>query len=221
LATVETVIDRLVSAGLNPANIVVFGADEADMFNAGFNINHDGHTVRVLGSESEGFRGGISRIVSDYCDALINIATLRVDPELGFSGCVANTLVCVPMVQRVALRQDPRQVGSVAALPVVRQKLRLNLLEAYLPLLDQVGETKVTCQYRGLLAGADAVAVDEIGRQVLQAARNEAKGYPWPLPQAADYLQAAQDRYRVGQADPKAITVKLVGPQQGSYLHGE
>jgi len=68
-ATVEIVIDRLVSSGMSPDKIIVFGGDERDLFAAGFNINRTTPGVRVLGAESEGFRGGLSRIVTDYCDA--------------------------------------------------------------------------------------------------------------------------------------------------------
>lgn len=218
LATVETVIDRLVNAGVNPANIVVFSGDERDLFIAGFSVNRDPQSVRVMGTEAEGFRGGVSRIAIDYCDALINVGTLQVDAELGFIGCVANALACVPNPQRIQLRTTPALLGSVAARPVVRQKLRLNLLEAYLPLLDTDGKEKVTWQYGGLLAGTDPVAVDVLGRQILQGCRNASKGVAWPLPEAVDYLAPAQERYRLGQADPKQITVKLQGNETDAFL---
>lgn len=218
LATVETVIDRLVGAGVNPTNIIVFSGDERDLFLAGFSISHDARSVRVVGTEVEGFRGGVSRIVSDYCDALINIGALQVDPEIGFLGCVTNTLSCVPTPQRLELRGDPVRLGGVAAMPVLRQKLRLNLLEAYLPLLDVVGKDKVTWQYGGLLAGTDAVAVDVLGRRILEGCRTASKGTAWPLPQATDYLRPAQERYRLGQSDPTQITVDLQGNETDSFL---
>lgn len=221
-ATVETVVDRLINAGISPRNIIVFSGDERDLFVAGYNISRDDKTVRVLGTESEGFRGGFSRIVSDYCDALINISALEVDSELGFGGCVANALTCVPTVQRVELRGHPELIGSVPAMPVFRQKLRLNLLEAYLPLLDTIEQGKVkekiTWQYGGLIAGTDPVAVDLVGRQILQGCRQASKGQPWPLPEATDYLQPAQGKYRLGTADRKQITVKVEGYTQDAFV---
>jgi hypothetical protein len=218
LATVETVIDRLVNAGINPSNIVVFSADERDLFLAGFNVSRDPKSVRVMGTEAEGFRGGATRIALDYCDALIDIGSLQVDPEIGFMGCLSNTLVCVPTPRRVELRRDPSLLGSAGALPVMHQKLRLNLLEAYLPLLDTVGKDKVTWQYGGLLAGTDPVAVDVVGRQVLQGCRNASKGAAWPLPGAVDYLRPAQAQYNLGQSDRKLITIKMQGNQTDSFL---
>ena len=221
-ATVETVVDRLINNGINPRNIVVFSGDERDLFNAGFNISRDDKTVRVLGTESEGYRGGFSRLVSDYCDALINIATLEVNPDLGFNGCVTNTLACVPTVQRVALCSHPDQIASVAAMAAVRQKVRLNLLEAYLPLLDTIRKgkekEKITWQYGGLIAGTDPVAVDAVGRQVLEHCRQASKGQPWPLPQATDYLAPAETNYRLGTSNRQQITVKVEGYTQDSFV---
>ena len=217
-ATVEVIIDRLVGIGVSPAKIIVFSGDERDLFAAGYNINRGPAGVRVLGTESEGFRGGMSRIVTDYCDAIINLGTLRTDPELGMAGCVANALASVPNVKRVALRQDPATVAEVAAHPALRGKVRLNLLEAYLPLLEMVGQARTTWQYKGLLAGTDPVAVDTVGLQILQGCRRAHKGADWPLPAAPDYLQAAQESYRLGQSRAASITAKLWGPDEDSFL---
>lgn len=218
LATVECLIDALVDAGSSPAAITVFSADERDLFMAGFNINRDERSVRVMGTDAEGFRGGMSRIVTDYCDVLINLGTLQADADLGFSGCVANTLCCVPTPKRLQLRREPEQVGSVAAMPAIRQKLRLNLLEAYLPLLDVPGAEKVTRQYGGLLAGTDPVAVDAVGRKILEGCRGAHRGQAWPLPGTADYLQPARDNYRLGQSDLSRITLKLQGYDQDAFV---
>lgn len=217
-ATVEVIIDRLVSAGVAPGKIIVFGGDERDLFAAGFNISRDPSGVRVLGAESEGFRGGISRIVTDYCDVIINVGALRTDPDLGMAGCLANTLACVPTVRRVALLQAPAELPEVAAHPALRRKIRLNILEAYLPLLETVGQARTTWQYKGLLIGTDMVAVDTVGLKILEGCRRSYKQADWPLPASPGYLQTAQEAYHVGQADDKRITVNLSGYAEGSYL---
>ncbi len=217
-ATVEVIIDRLVGMGVPPDKIIVFGGDERDLFAAGFSVSRDPTGVRVLGAESEGFRGGMSRIVTDYCDGIINLGALRTDPELGMAGCVANTLACVPTVKRVALRQNPATLPEVAAHPALRRKIRVNLLEAYLPLLDVAATARTTWQYKGLLAGTDIVAVDTIGLKILQGCRHAQKGEHWPLPAPPDYLQAAQEHYRLGQAQEALITTELTGNEEGNFL---
>lgn len=215
LATVETVIDRLVNSGVDPSKIVVFAGDERDLFTAGFNINRDDKNVRVLGAESEGFRGGVSRLVSDYCDVVVNIGSLQMDPDLGFAGCVSNALTCVPTARRLELRRQPTQLGSVAATPALRQKTKLVLLEAYLPLLAMEEQTKTTWPYGGLVAGTDPVAVDVVGQQILQGCFASAQMTP---PKPVEYLKPAQARYRLGQSDPKQITAKVLGWTPDSYV---
>ena len=217
-ATVEVLIDRLVGAGVLPSRIVVFGGDERELFTAGFNVNHDPSGVRVLGAESEGYRGGLSRIILEYCDVIINVAPLRADPDLGMAGCVAGMLAAVPNVTRVAARRQPESLPAAVSNPVLRTRTKLHLLEAYLPLLDMQGQTRVTYQYRGLLMGTDPVALDVIGRKILQGCRDAHKQAPWPLPERPDYLQIAADQYRLGQADPKMITVHLTGDEKDSFL---
>jgi len=211
-ATVEVIIDRLVGAGVQPGNISVFGGDERDLFNAGFNISHEGPGVRTW------YRGGISRLLTGDLQVLINVATLKADREIGMAGCVANFLACVPEVERRRLRQDPALLPTAAAHPAVRAKLRLNFLEAYVPTVDHARPDPPTVEYRGLIAGADPVAADTIGLRVLQACRDAHKGEAWPLDPPVTYLKPAQEEFRAGQADPARITVKLTGIKEDSYL---
>jgi uncharacterized protein (DUF362 family) len=160
----------------------------------------------------------MSRLVTGDLQVLINVATLKADAEIGMAGCVANCLACVPEVERRRLRADAAALPSVAAHPAIRMKLRLNFLEAYLPVVDPQPKEPITTQYCGLIVGTDPVAVDTIGLQVLQACRDAHRQQPWPLTPEALYLRAAQQEFRVGQADQSQITVRLTGPEEGSYL---
>ncbi|NPV47245.1 MAG: DUF362 domain-containing protein [Armatimonadetes bacterium] len=217
-ATVEVIIDRLVGAGVRPANICVFGSDERGLFSAGFNISHDGPDVRTYGADSEGYRGGMSRIVAGDLQMLVNLATLKADAEIGMAGCVSNFLACVPEVERRRLRRDPALVPTAAAHPAVRAKLRLNFLEAYLPAVDHDGADPPTVEYRGLIASTDPVAADTIGLRILQGCRDAYKQAPWPLDPPVTYLGLAQVEFRVGQADAAKISVRMTGPREGSHL---
>lgn len=217
-ATVEVIIDRLVGAGVQPANICVFGSDERGLFSAGFNVSHDGPGVRTYGADSEGYRGGMSRIVTGDLQVLINLATLKADAEIGMAGCVSNFLACVPEVERRRLRRDPALVPTVAAHPAVRAKLRLNFLEAYLPAVDHDGADPPRVEYRGLIASTDPVAADTIGLRILQGCRDAYKQGPWPLDPPVVYLSLAQEEFRVGQAEAAQISVRLLGTREGSHL---
>lgn len=218
LATVEVIIDRLVGAGVSPNNICVFSDNESQLFAAGFALRREGPGVRTYGADSEGFRGGLSRIVVDYCHALINVASLKADPEIGMAGAVANCLACVPNVERRQLLSNPVRLAAPAAHPGVRQKLKLNFLEAYLPLVDATDPDDPTWQYRGLLASTDPVALDVIGTRVLQGCRDAVHKASWPLQPAVTYLAPARKDFRLGQSDPALITVRFSGPEEGSFL---
>jgi len=133
-------------------------------------------------------------------------------------GCVANCLACLPHVERVRLRSSPEEIGWAGSRPTLKSRLKLNFLEAYVPIYAVNGDQQEKWQYRGLLASEDPVAVDVIGRRILEAKRAEAKGQPWPLSPPPTYLEAAQEDYRLGQADMAKISIETTGPQEGSFL---
>ncbi len=62
-----------------------------------------------------------------------------------------------------------------------------------------------------MLCSRDPVALDVVGKQILEAKRAQVKGAPWPLEPPPDYLEAADRTWRVGRADPALIAVKAVG----------
>ena len=170
-----------------------------------------------MGSDSEGFRGGLSRIVLDYSTVIINVARLRADRTLGMTGCIVNYLAAVPEPERLRLLADPVQLPRAAAHPLLRRNTRLHILEAYQPIIQDTGEEfPPTWEYRGLLMSSDPVATDLVGMRILRAklALSEPPAETeYAAPDAAlAYLQAAgSHRFRAGQADPDKITLKVIG----------
>ena len=209
VGTVDAVIDRLVTAGIPPENICVLGGDERDLFNAGFTIRREGRGVRVLGTESEGYRGGVSRVLHDFCTALINVSTLRADPQLTMRGCVANFLSLIPNVERVRRLSNPKEIGSAGAHPAIRQKLRLNILEAYRPFYLTPDKELQRWEFGGILISDDPLAVDMVGLDILQRKMAAEKLPPLSFDTERDYLRAAQEKFRLGQSDLELITILL------------
>ncbi len=220
IVLVEAIIARLIGAGLRPENILIFAGDERDLFAAGFSLRQYRPGVKCYGAESMGYRGGISRIVLDMCDSIINVACLRPDSQIGMTGAVGNHLACVPHTRRVNLLSHPQQVASVAAEPIIRRRTRLHFLAALHPYyaVPTPDNPEPRWEYRGLLVSTDPVAADVIGKLILEAKRREAAGQPWPLEPAPAYLQAAYEDYYLGQCNPELITVALSGPQEDSLL---
>ena len=129
IVLLDVLIDELVLSGVSPDNIYVFGADEREVYQAGLVVRREGPGVKVMGSASEGFRNGLSRVVLDYCDVIINVSRLKVDRRLGMWGSLANYSCLVDYPDRLAAFKEPERLCQLAARPTVRMKVKLNLLD--------------------------------------------------------------------------------------------
>lgn len=208
LPLLDIILDRLLRVGVRPGHIIIWADEEISLFRAGLQVVRQEDEIRALGASSEGYRGGVTRIVNDYCDVIINLARLRPDSRVGVWGVLANELACVPEDQRRALLAEPQQLPSVAAQPSARRKFRLHILDALVPAYQPGPQHMPPYWPCGkLLAGRDPVAVDTLGRGLLEEKRAQVKGAPWPLEPAPDYIRTASTVYRLGQADPAKITV--------------
>lgn len=217
---VEAVLDQLVQAGVQPDRLLLFAADERDLFNAGFSLRSQGPGVRCLGAESVGYRGGLSRIVLDRCDKIVNLACLRPHRQVGMTGTLFNCLNAVDAPRRFHLIQNPEEIGSVAHNRQMARRLVLHFLDCTHPFyqVPQDSEEKPRWEYRGMLCSRDPLAADAVGQQILEAKRAAVRGQPWPLEPRPDYLRQAAEKYQVGCADPEQIRLKTVGDQTNLLL---
>ncbi len=213
---VEAIIRRLVSTQVKAENILIFAADERDLFAAGFSLDHDRPGVKAYGAASLGYRKSISRILIDICDKIINVATLRPHPQLGMTGAVYNHLACAPATVARQVTADPQQLASVAARPLINQKIVLHFLVALHPFyaVPTEAQPKPRWEYAGLLLASDPVALDVVGLDILTAKRTQEGIEPAEPPTAEQYLQAAFSEYHLGQANRAEITVVTIGPEQ-------
>ncbi len=212
---VEVIIRQLVSARVRTENILIFAADERDLFAAGFSLDHDRPGVKAYGAASLGYRNDISRILIDMCDKIINVATLRPHSQFGMTGAVYNHLACAPATVAKQVTADPRQLASVAARALINQKVILHFLVALHPFyaVPTEAQPEPRWEYAGLLLASDPVAVDIVGLEILTAKRTEEGIEPAEPPVARQYLDAASDEYRLGQADRDKITVVTIEPE--------
>jgi len=209
----ECIIDRLIKTGIKQQAIFVFAAGERELFAAGYSLDRDRPGVKAYATDSEGFRNGFSRLVLDRCDVVINLARLRPHATVGLAGAVHNHLALVPSPQRIALRRKQTELPSAAARPVARHHVKVHLLDTMNPAyqVPPPPGTEFRWPYGGLLASEDPVALDVIGKQILEAKRAQVKGEPWPLEPEPEYLRTAQTAYALGQADPELISVVRTG----------
>ncbi len=210
----EALVRGIMDRGVPMRNIVIFAGEESALFRAGYDISGNTPGVRVMASDDQGYRKGLTRIVFDYCTKIINVSRLRVDPEIGMYGALANSLAAVPYVDRQRLRHEPQLLPEAAAKATIRRMVVLNIIDALTPAFQRSegGRGYDTWAYNGVLASTDPVAVDTIGRQILQEKLVEEAGGGACPELEVPYLAPATEAYRLGTSDPEQIDVLRIGP---------
>ncbi len=210
----EALIRQIMDAGVPLRSIIIYSGDETALFRAGFDLSGRAPGARVMASDDQGYRHGLSRIVLDYCTVVVGLCRLRVDAQIGMYGALANCLMSFPYVERERLRRSPEMLGEAGANSTLRRKNVMQVVDALRPTYRLDGETgePQTWLYRGVLASRDPVAVDVVGRQVLlEGLREHSTADPCLAPRVS-YLEPATQRYRLGNSDPDRIDVIRIGP---------
>jgi len=178
----------LQAAGLAPGQIIIFERTGGELQRCGFTRQTGPQAVRVYGTDD--LRGGgytsriehsgsvgslLSRILTDYTTALINVGVLKDHDLAGVSAGMKNLYGLIHNPNRYHDHNCDPYVAQVAALPSVRGKLRLTIIDA---LLGQANggpafrEQWIWPQDR-LLVGCDPVAVDATAAAMIAARRQE------------------------------------------------
>jgi len=100
----------------------------------------------------------------------------------------------------------PRSLPELNALPPLRTKTRLVVIDAIRPLYagGPFDAPEYRWDFRGLIVSTDPVAADAVGLRILEARRAKASGKAWPM-NAARAMVAWGQRIGLGQADPARI----------------
>jgi uncharacterized protein (DUF362 family) len=221
LAALTNGLQQMTIDGSNfPANnIILFDRTEAEMMAAGYEINTGSEGVRVFATNSPGVGYDDmylivnnvwehpSRIITDYCDYLINVATLKSHQSAGASFSMKNYYGVIHAPQNMH--------GNYCNpfIPALNQQIRDTLpIQESLFILDAIFGTYYGSTWSppnmihdGIILGEDRVAVDAIGRDILDDAGCQTLGM-------TGYLDAAaQPPYNLGTAnldDIDLITVE-------------
>jgi hypothetical protein len=210
----EALVRQIMDRGVPMRNIIIYAGEESALFQAGYDISGRTPGVRVMGTDSHGFRRGLSRIALNECTKILNISRLRVDERIGMYGALANCLAVVPYADRERMMRNPEQLPEAAAKATMKRKMALHVIDALSPgfRLRDGGGRYETWAYNGVLASPDPVALDEVGRQILEAKlAEEAEAGNTPGLEV-NYLLPAAENYRLGVADPEEIAVVEIGP---------
>ncbi|MFQ5876399.1 MAG: DUF362 domain-containing protein [Acidobacteriota bacterium] len=166
-------------------------------------------------------RGVLKNPLFRRATALVNVRPMRTHHWAGVGSCIKNYIMFSP---------DPpswhdhacANLGGLWELPAVRGKTRLNVLVMLTPLFHGKGphhfQARYTWPYRGLIVGSDPVAVDATGLRILEAKRREYFGDDRPFAVPPRHIRLADERYRLGVADPSRIEVARLGWTEGTLI---
>ncbi|APF16838.1 DUF362 domain-containing protein [Caldithrix abyssi] len=216
---VEAIVERLQQAGIKPYNIIIWDRLNKDLEDCKFKINYRGKGVKCFGNDAVGFypelqvfgQAGslVSRIVTDLCDGIINVALLRDHSIAGISVALKNMFGAIHNPNKYHLNAGNPFIADVNAFPMIRSKIRLHIVDA---LEGQYhGGPAFMPQWRwpfaGIMLSQDPVATDAVAWQIIEQKRKE-KGLP-PLKQEnrePRYIFTAGDaEHRLGHFDKNKI----------------
>jgi hypothetical protein len=125
------------------------------------------------------FASGRERMakVLDQVSALINVPFLKTDNITGVAGALRN--VSLPFVRRQAryfANGGTPFIPDIVALPEIRSRLKLNLVNGLRAVFDKGPEVHPGCiwPHAGILVSTDPVAVDSVSVDLINTRRNEA-----------------------------------------------
>jgi hypothetical protein len=146
--------------------------------------------------------------------ALINVRPMRTHHWSGLGTCLKNPIMLDPTPSSY----HPDSCADLAKLweiPLIKGKVRLNILVMYTPLFHGIGphhfSPKYVWPYKGIIVGFDPVAVDAVGCKIIEAKRNEFFGEERPINPPPKHIELADTRHHLGNASMDKIELIKVG----------
>lgn len=218
---VEAVCERLRQAGIKAQNIIIWDRLNRDLEEAGFRINYRGRGVRCFGNDAAGFKNEletfgsagslVSKIPAQLCDGVINLPVLKDHSIAGVTFSLKNMFGAIHNPNKYHLNVGDPYIADVNMLPSLRNKIRLNICDAIEA--QYHGGPSFMPQWRwdfnGLLVGADRVALDYTGWQIIEKKRKE-RGMPSLQEEGRQptYIATAADaQHKLGTNDPARMEI--------------
>jgi uncharacterized protein (DUF362 family) len=179
---VASIIAGLKLAGVKEENIIVWDRNDRELTQSGFVINRTGKGVACYGTEGEyepeptkqgSFNGKLSRILTEKITALINVPILK---DHSISG------VTCAMKNHYGTHHNPSAhhgnncdpfLAELNSIPAIREKTRLIICDALKPLAEGGPgyRPEFAWEHHSILIGADPVAMDYQGWQIIEEQR--------------------------------------------------
>lgn len=174
---VTVLVESMMRAGLEARQITLVEATSLDSWAGDLAKAPWGWSQRSYDFGSGESRGSEQLIkAAEEATAIINVPFLKAHRIAGMTGCLKN--LSHGLIRRPALyhaNQCCPYIPDIVNMPVIRDKLRLNIVNAIRVIYDTRPDATrdPLGQANTLLLGTDPVAVDTIGQTVLDSLRQE------------------------------------------------
>ncbi|KPK71762.1 MAG: hypothetical protein AMJ84_05685 [Acidithiobacillales bacterium SM23_46] len=159
--------------------------------------------------------------------ALVNVPRLMNHLLVGLGAALKNWAGAVTNINvrdkdvAFAIHGDSgAEMGMLNAIPAIRKKCRLIVVEALRPLCHggPYVNPRYVWPYKGLVIGTDPVAVDSVCLKILQGRRDQIRGGSWPLSPPPKHVAIADTKYKLGTADMSKIEIVRLGWEEDAFV---
>lgn len=181
---VRAIVKGLRTAGVSEKNILIWDRMTGELDRAGFHVRTRGG-VRCFGSDRVGYErtprivGSVgscfSRILTDFCTALVNVPVLKDHDLAGVTLGMKNFFGAIHNPNKYHDNGCSPYVADLNSHPLIRDKLRLIVCDGLIALCHggPAYKRRWAWDYRGLLIGLDPVALDMVGAKIVERRRQE------------------------------------------------
>ncbi len=185
---IKAIVRGLGLAGIRPEQVIVWDRSSRELQRAGYPVNTSGPGLKVFGTDAlqNGYGAQIeqamsvgscfSRILTQYCTAVINVGVLKDHDLAGLSALLKNFYGVIHNPNKYHDGNCSPYVAHVSTHPAIRNKVRLHVVDA--PVGQYHGgpafHASRTWPFRGLLLAADGVAADRIALGHIERQRSQA-----------------------------------------------
>jgi uncharacterized protein (DUF362 family) len=175
------VVEGCRMAGVPDDKIIVWDRDDKHLEKSGYTVNR-GSGVRYLGvgadweedaTDIHTCKGRLAKVLTRQCTALINVPILKHHAIAGITFSMKNHYGSFHNPNSAHGGGCDPFIACLNALKVIREKTRLIVGDALLPVADggPQANPKSTWEYKAILAATDTVAIDYIGLKILDEQR--------------------------------------------------
>lgn len=181
-AFIKTIIESCKKAGIPENNFIVWDRSEEELISAGLKIQKEKSKTRVLGcvDSRRGDTGigytneeypvgnkktGLAKILTEYCDTIINIPQLKTHGNAGFTGALKNHYGSISNAREFHSNNCTNPgIPEINMLPEIRNKQKLIITNALMGVFEggPRWERKSMWPFGGILIGTDPVAMDTV-----------------------------------------------------------